>query len=269
MPTELSPLEEKIVQALAAEPSPEFYRRMAAMPWKRSTSTRIAKRLMTAAAVFAALTLTVLAVPPLRMFAQEIIDALFRRAESNTTTFEYNPAAAEDAQAALQFNGIEAAEAAFGIEMLAPTLEIEGYQIGQVYFDADEQTYTLEYTAPPGRGLLIMGSALSDDPDDVPLIGADAPITPVEITTPRGVFAAQYVIGLWAFNAPPSNVIPTPNAEGLITQEAEWIPDASLRRLRWQEAGWIYEVIALGGSGDLPDRDLMQDDLIAIAESMQ
>ncbi len=262
------PTEEQIVQALAAEPSPEFYQRMAKMPWKRSTSTWVAKRLMTAAAVFAALTLTVLAVPPLRMFAQEIIDTLFRRAESNTTTFEYDPAATDSPQAAFQFNGIEAAEAAFGIDMLAPTLEIEGYQIGQVYFDADEQTYTLEYTAPPGRGLLIMGSAVSDDPNDVPLIGADAPITPVEITTPRGVFAAQYVIGLWAVDAAAVDIRPTPNAEGLIEQEAEWIPDASLRRLRWQEAGWFYEVIAMGGSGDLPDRDLMQDDLIALAESM-
>ncbi len=269
MPTESTPLEEKIVQALAAEPRPEFYRRMAKMPWKRSPSTRIAKRLMTGAAVFAALTLTVLAVPPLRMFAQEIIDALFRRAESNTTTFEYDPAAPEYEQAALLFNGIEAAEAAFGIDMLAPTLEIEGYQIDHVYYHAGEQNYTLEYTAPPGRGLLIIGSAVSDDPEDIPLIGADAPITPVEITTPRGVFAAQYVIGLWASDVPRNVVMPTPNAEGLIEQEAEWIPDASLRRLRWQEAGWIYEVIALGGSGDIPSRDLMQDDLIAIAESME
>jgi len=99
--------------------------------------------------------------------------------------------------------------------------------------------------------------AESDSCDSMGNTGASAKIQKVQI----GSVTGEYVAGGWV---PAADVTPLHYAEPgeTVTYESVWDPNAPEHRLRWEEDGIAYDILAQG-------EGLTMEDIILIAESMQ
>ena len=227
---------------------------------------RYLRPLLATAAAFSLLSALVLTVPPLRALAQEIIDSLFNRAASDAQVIQYDvhptPISMISPSVAETFSSVTDAEKATGIDIRQPTITSTSYALSEVAVNHSTQTIWLTYNAP-GRNLSIYQRPAQLGWLDDGLVGSSAQIIAVDFDGANGIISGEYVAGGWL-----PTTDPTPTGDQSVSQGTNWSTDIPQRRLRWQDANWVYEMTAFGGDGDIPDRDLMQDDLIAIAKSM-
>lgn len=259
---------EQAIRDLSVEPGSRFYVRMAGAPWKQPAGKSPLRHVLIGTAVAAALALVVYVVPPLRALAQEIIDELFVRADSDNTTFiheaVHEPIDIEPEYSS--FATVEQLKAAIGSDILFPATDIPGYSLESIVYTPEVESIVALYEGPPGRGLVISLYTPGSHLDIYGTVGQSAQVTDVILDEGNRDISGSYVEGSWVVY--PTEMVPTPQSDGLVEQPAEWLNTSPARRLRWQFDGWVYEITAMGGSGDLPDRDLMLEDLIAIAESL-
>lgn len=260
-------------------PSAQAYTRMAQMSWNTNGEHTIMNRFLrsrtaktTVAGLVAVLMMGIVvwSTPSLRTLAQEFIETLFNRAESDTTVVEYNtapPSATISASVAQSFSTIAELEAAIGHDVIKPSIAINGYQVMNAAINYENQTVWLSYTAP-GRNLSIYQRDASLGWLSEREVGASAEIIAVEITRADGtVLHGEYVNGGWWIDADSTDA--TPTGENTVQQPAEWTNNITQRVLRWQDENQVYEMVSFGGSGDTPDIDILLDRMIEIAASME
>lgn len=208
------------------------------------------------------------ATPPLRTIAQEVLDSLFNRSASDTQVIEYEALPTSEATisptVAETFNSVTEAETATQIDIREPSGNMGILGLSGVTINHELQTVWLIYNAP-GRYLSIYQRPAELGWLDEGTVGASAQVIPVEFTDADGVTRhGEYVEGGWLPTADA-----TPTADGMMQEPAQWTSDTTQRRLRWQDDDLVYEMVAFGGSGDLPDRDLTQAGMVALAASMR
>lgn len=265
------------LKAFQPRPSAATYHRMASAPWQYREGGRVSPRrllptpALRAAAVVGLILILVAVVwttPSLRTAAQEILDSLFNRAGTDSIVIEYpiveTPSGTLAPEMAETFYSVRAAETATGIDIRQPGIDLGQFSLSGVTINHTLQTTWLIYNAP-GRYLSIYERAADLGWLDEGLVGATAQITPVEFLDANGVtLHGEYVEGGWL-----PTTDPTPVGGDRMQEPAEWTTQTTQRRLRWQDSDRVYEMVAFGGNGDLPDRDLSLDGLIAIAASMR
>jgi hypothetical protein len=223
------------------------------------------RRLTTIAAAFVLLLAVILLVPPIRSLAQDIIDSLFTRADSNEKMHTYQPitdadssiVTAEEYYATLLT--IEEAEALSNFDLKVPATTPPSYTFRGVSYSEKYHSAMLIYTLT-GRGLYITQQPVEFAGEGDWPLGADANIIQVQI----GSLEGEYVQGGWYVK--PAD-IEIDKSTGLKTEKATWISEASERRLRWIDDEMQYEIRAMGGSEG--HRYVGQQEMIEIALSMQ
>jgi hypothetical protein len=256
------------------QPGQQAYARMARAPWAvnspRRTPDSILPRYLRVALVTLAVAviagMVVWFTPPLRSFAQDVINRLFNRANADTQVIEINvgpPVSTVAPSIAETFGSIARAEAQTGIDIREPTLDLHPYQLTGVTVNYETETVWLIYNAP-GRYLSIAQRPAALGWLDAGIVGVSADIEAIRIETGNGTLTGEYVEGGWRVTAEPDQE----TAGDTMQETAVWTDESPQRRLRWQDAELLYEITAFGGGGDSPRRDLLRDDLIAIAASM-
>lgn len=232
---------------------------------RRMPVKRVVRALSGIAAMLALVIGLVLAVPPLRTWAQEIVDSLFNRAPADTQVLEYEvvptPINTIAPSVAQTFDSIAAAEAA-GIDIRQPGIDLSPYQLSGVTVNHETQSIWLTYNAP-GRYLSIYQRPAALGWLSERLVGASAEIVTVDFGGENGILGGEFVQGGWL-----PTTDPTPEGGDTVSQSADWTTETSQRYLRWQDANFVYEMTAMGGSSDTAATWLSLDDLIAIAKSM-
>jgi hypothetical protein len=232
---------------------------------RKPKMTLYLRRLTTIAAALGLLVAMILLVPPFRSLAQDLIDSLFIRAESNEKTQTYPTISdpkilkAEDYYATLLT--IDEAEEAAHFDVKFPDNVPTAYVFRGVSYSSDYHTTMLVYSLA-GRGLEISQQPLEyvdQRQSDWP-VGADAEIVKVEI----GGLTGEYVEGTWIVKGSDLDV---DKSTGMTTEKATWLADAPFRRLRWTDDSFLYEIRAMGGSEG--HGELGQQDLIDMALNMQ
>ncbi len=264
------------LQGFQPRPGSSAYQRMAQTPWlkaadrKKSLMTlpRAFRVTLTALIMLVVLGLLVWVTPPLYSLAQEIIGSLFNRAADDSQVLEFQaavtPASPIPASVAQTFASVNLAEAATGIDILQPTIDLSPYTLSGVTVNHEMQTTWLIYNAP-GRYLSIYQRAAVLGWLDEGLVGASAEITPVTFENINGdTLHGEYVTGGWQVTAEP-----TPIGGETVQQPVEWASASAQRKLRWRSGDFVYEMLAYGGNGDIPGSDLMLDEMIALAASMK
>ncbi|MBK8903326.1 MAG: DUF4367 domain-containing protein [Anaerolineaceae bacterium] len=200
----------------------------------------------------------VVVISPVRAFAQELLQSLFVRHDSNTMTTEpYDPVAdptPTPIPAPESLPDLSVADAAalasFAVKEL--THLPDGYRLSSVYYDEARDKVTFLYLNDAYLGIV-----LHQEPAETAetwTIGPDAVIEPVMI---NGA-AAEYVQGAWQWGEPT-----VPGAIG--STEVVWQNNDPHQQLRWTQDGIAYTVSTTVGQ----DQGLTQADLIAIAESLE
>lgn len=198
----------------------------------------------------------VVVISPVRVFAQELLQSLFIRHDSNTMATEpFEPMADPTptpipAPESLPDMSVAdaAALASFAVKEL--THLPEGYRLGSVYYDEAQDKVTFLYINDAYLGIV-----LHQEPAETAepwTIGPDAVIEAVMV---NGV-VGEYVKGSWRWLEPDSS--------GAV-DEAIWQSDDPHQQLRWTQDGIAYTVSTTVGQ----DQGLTQTDLIAIAESLE
>lgn len=200
----------------------------------------------------------VVAISPVRAFAQDLLQSLFVRHDSNTMITEpYDPVAdptPTPVPAPESLPDLSVAEAAalasFAVKELANLPE--GYRLASVYYDEVRDRVTFLYIKDTYLGIV-----LHQEPAETAepwTIGADAVIKPVTV----GDVPGEYVRGSWDWGEPAT--------EGSIgSAEMIWKSDDPYQQLRWTQDGIVYTVSTTVGQ----EQGITQADLIAIAESLQ
>jgi len=256
--------ETEIVQRLQRfqpRPSPKAYQRMAHTPWnnpieRKSMMQTIlpSRRFRTSVAVVMIVVLAgvvVMATPSLRVLAQELLNTLFNR-ESNSTITVQPPALPTTGDAGT-LTDVTTVETEAGFHIAQPQSIPAGYAFSGVGYTESRHAVSLVYERP-GAELSITQQPVEYAEfglltDGASGIGPDAPIASVQI----GDVVGEYVAGTWIMTS---------------ENQAVWQANAPSQRLRWQEGGMIYEILANGGSSDTGS-GFDQSGLIAIALSLQ
>lgn len=200
----------------------------------------------------------VVVISPVRAFAQELLQSLFVRHDSNTMTTEpYDPVTDPTptpipAPESLPDLSVADADALASFAVKELTHLPEGYRLGSVYYDEAQDKVTFLYINDAYLGIV-----LHQEPAETAepwTIGPDAVIETVMI---NGA-AAEYVQGAWQWGEPT-----VPGAIG--STEVVWQSDDPHQQLRWTQDGITYTVSTTVGQ----DQGLSQADLIAIAESLE
>jgi len=97
------------------------------------------------------------------------------------------------------------------------------------------------------------------DIEEYSQIGASAP---VQIVSVRG-FDGEFVSGGWKMEAESELLLATSSPGTQINLAAYWDVTLPQQILRWQEGGFLYEILTVG------DSNLKKDDLIFLAESVK
>jgi hypothetical protein len=256
------------------QPGQEAYARMARAPWavgapRRTSDSALPRYLRVALVTLAVAVIAGMVVwftPPLRSLAQDVINRLFNRAEADTQVVEINvgpPVSTVAPTTAETFRSIARAEAQTGIDIREPQLDLHPYQLTGVTVNYEMETVWLIYNAP-GRYLSIAQRPAALGWLDAGIVGVSADIEAITIQAGDEFLSGEYVEGGWRVAAEPEQE----TAGDTVQETAVWTDESPQRRLRWQDAALIYEITAFGGGGDIPRRDLLRDDLIAIAASM-
>jgi hypothetical protein len=216
------------------------------------------RHLAAVAAVLALVIFTTLTVPPLRTLAQEVLNVLFQRTETNTVPFEtpvvmdVRPtpiALVTEAAPAGELLAEAIAQAGFVVKQ--PAYVPEGYVLTHAGYDSVANHVSLFY-ARNGIGLVIVQiPADSAEPLDV---GATAEITSVTVNGATG----QYVEGGWKVN-------PEVSGDTMTLTEKVWDADFPFQQLRWHEGDMVYWMMSVAGQHS----DLTLDEWTQIGESFQ
>lgn len=221
-----------------------------------------ARHLLTLAASLALVSVVFLVSPTLQSLAQDLLQ-YFERDDNDT--FPVVPASQEaidappDADLRADSISVAEAESQLGFDVLVPAKLPSGYSLIGAQLHAEQPFVSLIVAAPPGRALFFnqwrAGSALDVGQESWSKIAQSVTVHAVSINGAPG----EYVEGGWA-------VFPGET-------EAQWLPDAPERRLRWQQGDMLFEIIAMGGSpasvGTAGYSYLGQAEIIALAEDMQ
>jgi hypothetical protein len=212
--------------------------------------------------LFVAATLTI---PPLRAIAQEIIDTLFNRTDSDQEIVQFGP------YGILQlvpyfFMTVEEAQAEVDFDIYEPSWIPQGLALHNVAYSPEEHLVSLSYRQPTENVaspvLTIYVAPIENGWSNHPYlqIGASATVVSVEVEGIDGQVTGFYVQGFWT----------TPL--GIVSEDGtpiamEWDSDIPVCHLRWQDTGMIYEIWSQG-SMETPC-PLSIDDMVAIADSME
>ncbi len=197
-----------------------------------------------AAALLIVVTLT-LAVPPLRSFAQEMLDLLFNRAASDNEVFETPVVVQLQTTPTVTFHEprpaltVEQVEAQAGFDVLVPAYVPAGYELQDVYYDEGGKLVSQFYMRN-GLGFnLVQMQAQSAEPLEV---GASAEI--IEVTI--GDVVGQYVEGNWT-------VTSTRDGDTVTFAGQTWDSDFPFSQMRWQVGDSVFWLMTtLGQRSDLP-----------------
>lgn len=201
-----------------------------------------APRRMTALAVLSvAAALIVLFISPQgRAFAQTILQ-FFTRAQSDTLPLqsENSPTEPPRNQSILDAQNLA------GFEVLTPTALPDGLNFYGASYDGTLKAIVQQFGYTPAEVRLSIRQQPITTPEVCTLcglVGASAPVKPVDIGTVRG----EYLEGVWE----------------LTDNGPVWRNDPYIKTLRWQKDGMAYEMIYMG-------TELDENALVSISTSMK
>jgi len=212
--------------------------------------------LATAAAAVLALLVLTLTVPPLRTLAQELLNLLFNRTDSNTLVYE--TPVSYDIQptvvggvAYVPSTSVEAVEALAGFDVRVPSVMPEGYTLVDVSYDEVANQTSLMYVRSGIALVIVQIPSASAYPLNV---GATAQM----VSVPIGDSVGQYVEGNW---------IAEPQIEGTTAtvSESSWDSTFPFQQLRWEADGYVFWMMSAAGQHS----DLTLDEWVQIAESLR
>lgn len=204
------------------------------------------------------LVLTITLIAPVRAFAQEFLQSLFVRHESNTIAAEpYNPISDPTptpipAPESVPNLSVSEADALASFAVRELTNLPAGFTLSSVYYDQERDKVTFLYLNDIYQGIV-----LHQEPAETAepwTIGADAVIEAVMV----GNIPGEYVHGSWQWVEPT-----TEDAVG--STEEIWRNDDPHQQLRWTQDGIVYTLSTTVGQ----DLGLTQADLITLAENLQ
>ncbi len=219
------------------------------------------------AAVFAICMAATLSIPPLRAIAQEVIDTLFNRSETNQETIELSD------HGILQlvpfyFGTVEQAQEKVDFTIRAPSLIPDDLALRVVNYSPEENLVILSYghtgVAYISLDLEVFMGPVTNNWSNQPYfaIGASAELVPVEFSGISGEVTGEFVRGFWVF--PPGT-----RGDEAASVPVEWDSDVAMCRLRWQEDDMVYEIRSTTFEKDDAACPFGQAEMIAIAESME
>lgn len=226
-------------------------------------------RWLAAAAVVLLITGAFLTVPPLRTWAQELIERLFYPAPSDQERIVYNEV---DVNAIPTVESLEAADGladALGFDVLIPSVIPDEMVFEDGRYITDTPYLSLSFAKWDVRLMIYQMDAQLDEVGEWERVGASAAIQNLTLTLANGdTVPAQYVQGAWVWLTAPNE--PTPYPGQGVDEIMTWDARAPMRRLRWAVGDIVYEVDAmLINGGTTRDPLTTRDEMIAVAESLQ
>lgn len=238
---------ERMLTELQPHPTERLYRQIDAMPWHapQKTMKRTSSALRVSLAIAAVLTVVLtafLTLPPLRALAQEVIDGLFNRANSDvlatTGSVVFSPADYNHFP-----NTVAELEQMVGEDIFVPTFIPSGYAFFGGRYNNELDTIELDYRYQDTEcscEFIVRRFGAAASPLE---IGASAAIEIAQV----GDVAGEYVQGTWRAR------IRQDSQTGKETFEpAQWIADPASQRLRWREGEFLFEISAVRPSRMLP-----------------
>ncbi len=271
----LPPNEERLavlLESLRPRPTSRFYRRMASAPWRSSsTPARSSRRAFLrplAAGVFllALAVIAVFAIPPLNATARRLM-FFFAPSPSQSLVLQVTAPSPGDpnvfgSPGYFSLTLLEAQRLAdFDVRQISiaqVTSLIPGLEFAGAHYDPDLQAVTLRYSVD-SRSLFLTQRRLGSI-EEYNTIGPGAPVEQVSVGGVKG----EYVTGGWK-PAVPQAVTPQPGAK--LSLDVTWDPALPQHILRWQEGGFLYEILTTAGLGR--EIELGKEELIKIAEFIQ
>jgi hypothetical protein len=230
--------------------------------WRRQV--RIASAI---AAVFVFCVTAILTIPPLRAIAQEVIDTLFNRTETNQETIEFGTYGIHQL-VPFYFGSVEQAQEKVDFEIHAPTFLPDDLMLRVVNYSPEENLVALSY-GHSGEGyaspdLSIFLGPVKNNWSSQPYfaIGASADIVSIQFPGISDQVTSEFVQGFWVF---------PPDARGdeVAAVAVEWDSNFHVCRLRWQENEMLYELWSSTWIKDAVSCPLSQAEMVTIAESME
>lgn len=234
--------------------------------WQRQV--RIASAM---AAVFLFCVTAILTIPPLHAIAQEVIDTLFNRTETNQETIEFGTYGIHQL-VPYYFGSVEQAQEKVDFEIYAPTLLPDELELRIVNYSPEENLVSLSYG---NTGVAYINPDLSVFMGPVKngwssqayfSIGASAELVSVQFAGMSGQVTGEFVQGFW--------LIPPDQWVNKVTPiDGAWESNLPICRLRWQENDMLYEIWSgmwiNTSETEAATCPLSQAEMIAIAESME
>jgi hypothetical protein len=263
---------ESLLKKIRPYPSANFYARVESAPWTEPESTgkvrlrypvlpRLKPAVITAGFLVILLAISGLfLMPSVRATAQNFLQFLMPAASDTITVPVKIPypdvSVVFDPSASYSLNYEEAQEF---VEYHLKQISIPdaSLQFNGARYDRQLERVTIRYSA--AKSDLYFSQRPAGAIAEYSKIGASAP---VEIVDVRGA-VGEYVRGGWKIFSPGNQVIQTAPAGEQILVDAIW--DSSLPQsiLRWEEDGFLYELLSVG------DPQIERSDLISYAESVK
>lgn len=202
------------------------------------------------------------ATPPLRTFAQSVID-FFIPSSTDTQQFSASLDGSRQLAAAPVSGSLSELTAQAEFALALPGYIPAGYQLDAAYYQADDHRAVINYTCDGSLGITVIEQQ-SATPTEPQKVGASAVIVDVPIRAAIG----QYVRGAWMADL---DNLTADNEAGTYSVPEIWTNESDWQNLTWRENGINY-IVATGGAGDsITDSPcaLDKDDLAAIAQGLQ
>ncbi|MFN8527465.1 MAG: hypothetical protein U0670_02500 [Anaerolineae bacterium] len=210
-----------------------------------------------------------LTVPPLRTWAQDLIERLFYPAESDQQRITY---AEVDVNAIPTVESLDAADAladTLGFDVLIPSLIPDDMIFEEGRYFTETPYLSLSFANRDVRLMIYQMDAQLDEIGEWERVGASAEIQDLTLTLADGSsIPAQYVQGAWVWMRDLSE--PTPYPGQGVDEIMTWNGNTPMRRLRWMVGERVYEIDAmLINGGTTRDPLLSLEEMIAVAERLQ
>jgi len=231
------------------------------------SSVRRTRWLFAAAAAFVLIVGAFLTVPPLRTWAQDVIERLFFPMPSDEQHVVYHTVDLSTMPRTESESAMDALE--LGFDILMPSVMVSGLTFNPEMNTYDDNPPYLSMSYTDGEIIVsIFEMQLQRGQHDTwDEVGASAEIIPVTLTLASGeTVTAQYVQGAWSWIDPPGSPTRAPG-QGIDTVMT-WNSDIPMRRIRWQQGDMIIEVNTTTLIG-IADHVPTLDDLIAIAQGLR